>query len=87
MIDHMDLKAEYDFAPRDPMLCPHCGKTGYKYDGYDLKRESAPSCHDDVYLCASCQGEWIMRSYRYPESEQYPGPAGALIYIPVERQR
>lgn len=86
MIDHLDHSAEYEFfgkkTQRDHKLCPHCGNQGYTYDNYDITWDSGPSCHDDVYLCASCQREWIIRTFRYTGYEKYPGPANALIYIP-----
>jgi hypothetical protein len=86
MIDPFDPKAEYQFfgnhASRNPMLCPHCGKQGYKFDEYEGEWGSN-RWHDAFYLCASCQQEWVMRTYRYSGYEKYPGPAKALIYIPT----
>lgn len=90
MLSGFEDDATFEFfghkKTRDHALCPHCGKQGNKVDEGDLLWNERPKAKDYAYLCATCDGEWLIRRYINSGYEKYPQPPFACIYIPQTPQ-
>jgi hypothetical protein len=86
-IDTFSRDAKFEFFGRDKYgdrdLCPHCGKhAGNLIDEGSWEWNGRKKASEYEYQCAICKGEWTIRIYSYTGFEKYPGPYGAVIYIP-----
>lgn len=91
MISGFETDARFEFfgtnTHRDHDICPHCGKSGNMVDEADVFWNDRLKARDDVYECAACRGEWIIRRYIQTGFEKHPHAPYACIYIPLETSR